>query len=601
MSSGIKLWSCAAVCADQVAREVVGLYRGERSLLVSRPWCAPSGVPVLQIANRRLFPLLASLISVADYHAVDGAWYGEVAADWKAVATISGMSRNTIGTSLQELMSDGFIHYIPAWGRVTPALIRIFPYNVKTGLRVFQVEASWLRAFITSLEPRTALYEAQGEGKSVDFVPVAGPKRLTGLGLKIAQAPVFVPKFVPHEPQAGAHGADDEMFIHFIEQIEGVAGLEDVFNYWSGSAPRIRKLPRSTSPGLGLVEGTPQTDWRSESWSQNGIEIKVVDVEPLPIKSDIGVLASWEIASEDPAEDAVATRAQVQGSSDSDAIKSTAPRAQNLGSTDQEAVSQAEENAAATRALAQGSTGYTDYNERSDADHHNRLLVDCTSPTAGLVQSAGGAPAAPPAAAPPAANGPYLRRSSQRQLLPGQVAAIYELRGPRLSDQVRRSLTTRQISCIEIYERLIGVPFCEKDVPFLDRALTLTSHAYVLRGIRDCSRYPDHNPGYWIVREGMSSVFNYIEQNKKLHAVAKGKKTKIASGMTKGLAESVRARRRLSISKGQAVPPSTPATSPQAPSSQPQAGIVSETTPAVQVDQSVVSAASGKRGPIWPS
>jgi|CXWL01.1.fsa_nt_gi hypothetical protein len=550
-STGISFWSCAASCADQKEREVVGLYRGNTPLLVSRPWCAPACSPVLQIATRKLFPVLSSLISVADYHQHEGAWYGEIATDWKAVAALSGISRNTITASLQDLMRAGFIHYEPAWGRVTPALIRVLPYNAKTGLRVFQIEASWLRAYILRVEPRLALFSAEAEGKSVEFKQLTPNRKLSSVRVRVMGAPISIPKSTHNEPNHWAHDipkveGNEEM----LQKLKGVAGLEDVFTLASGLAPDIKPLPMS--PAAGLIQVLPKDDWRAAAWSQDGVKVVVVDEELPPAPGDHGVLATWEVAAEDQAE-----KVEIE----------------------------AEQQAAdASRAQTQGSTGYTNDTQKSHQNDSNDYTVLGTSPNGGLMARPGaGAPAAPPAAAPPAANALFLRPASRRQLLPGQVVDLYRARGNRVSEATRRGMTVKEVSCIETYERLIGVPFCEQDVQFLEHALTITTHACVLRGIKDASRWPKDNPGFYTVRDGMKQVLNYIVSNRVLNSKSRGSKRVTQSGMDDGLQKKIRARRQGKgvPSKEPVVSPESPIVSPEASTVSPGSGIVSEKTPIV--------------------
>lgn len=144
-------------------------------------------------------------------------------------------------------------------------------------------------------------------------------------------------------------------------------------------------------------------------------------------------------------------------------------------------------------------------------------------------------------------------------------------------------MTVKEVSCIETYERLIGVPFCEQDVQFLEHALTITTHACVLRGIKDASRWPKDNPGFYTVRDGMKQVLNYIVSNRVLNSKARGSKRKTESGMDAGLQQKIRARRQGKgvPSKEPVVSPESPIVSPEASTVSPGSGIVSEKTPIV--------------------
>jgi len=541
MSQGIKLWACAALCQDQTEREVVGLYRGDRCLLVSRPWCAPSSVPVLQITTRRLYPLLAALISAADYHVHGGAWFGEIAIDWRAIAALSNMSQNTVSLSLQSLMRDGYIHYDPAAGRVNSTLIRIFPYHARSGVRLFQIEPSWLRGFIHQVEPRLALYEVKAEGKSLKFENLSGDRSQTAMGLKISAAPVFVP--VHNDPSARDHKEEETKEDEFISRLRGVPGLDEVYRMAAGAEPKLGdKDVQSMIPSAGINGSEVASDWRKTGWSQRGVEIMSAPEISIPKAGELGVIPTWAVVGEVVGD--AAAESEVSHSS-----------------------------------LALGCVGKTARDLKDLHDHHD---VGPLIPTAGIKDpgaGACGAASAPPPAAPPAANALYLRPKSERQLRQVQVDGLYELRGERVSNAARQRLTTKQISCVETYERLAGIPFCVEDMKFLDRALTLTSHVLVLRGIRDCSRFPEENPGFYIVRDGMKHILSYIEKNRMMHAKPKGKSRSAGSGMTPKIAQHIRDRKKNKLA-------AAPAPSPEPPV-QAASGIVSEASQGVPSESPV--------------
>jgi hypothetical protein len=111
-----------------------------------------------------------------------------------------------------------------------------------------------------------------------------------------------------------------------------------------------------------------------------------------------------------------------------------------------------------------------------------------------------------------------------------QLNGIYRVRGPRLTDDQRMGMTTVQVSCVETYERIAGVPFCRDDVPHLERALTLTGHTQVLRGIREASRFPESTPGFFIMKSGFAHVLRVIEGSKWLRTKARKSRVKVVAG-----------------------------------------------------------------------
>jgi len=85
-------------------------------------------------------------------------------------------------------------------------------------------------------------------------------------------------------------------------------------------------------------------------------------------------------------------------------------------------------------------------------------------------------------------------------------------------------MSTREVSCIETYERLAGVPFCAQDVPWLNKCLNYTSHEKVLRGIRRSSEFPLEDPGRYLFLKGMESVWSLVSKNKYFKANVSGGK-----------------------------------------------------------------------------
>lgn len=119
----------------------------------------------------------------------------------------------------------------------------------------------------------------------------------------------------------------------------------------------------------------------------------------------------------------------------------------------------------------------------------------------------------PPPSPPPAASARYLRPFSQRlrQLGQEQLAALHRQRGPRLSTEARAALPPTLARCVEDYERLIGVPFCESDLPPLRRAVDHHPVEFVRGQIRYCAREPRYNPGFYVVRDGMETILKSVE------------------------------------------------------------------------------------------
>ena len=494
--------SCAALCKDQVEREVVVFYRNGKPLLVSRSWCSPSGVPALQITGRALFSLLASLISVADYHSVDGIWYGEVAAYWGLIAAMSGMSRNTVIKSLKILMQEGFIHRHPAWSNSSPHLIRILPYNTKTGLRIFQVDPTWLRGFVVKIAPKLELFEAVASINSIEFKSLLAPVSMSRVAIRVGEAPVIVPELPGAKTSARSLDQEEDEVSKFIAEFEHIPELNGLFLFWSGMAPRMKNKPTFVRPNGGLSSAEEvDPEWKNTNWTQNGVPIKILDVELPPAATDFGVRPTWEIVGE-----LVACE-------------------QLLRSRDQGLV-------AGCRPAENEQSRHSSYND----------YVGPLRPNGGL---SGPVDAGALANEPPAANAIFLRRPTKRKLPPETLADIHRTRGARLSKDMRLSFTTQMASCIETYELFIGVPFCEADIPHLERCLTLTSHKNVLRGIRDQSAYPSVNPGNYVVRDGMSSVFTYIEKSKFLKVKTVGRKDKVTSGLTPEFAKKLRDKKRL--------------------------------------------------------
>ncbi len=293
MPEGIKLWACAAVCQDQTEREVIGLYRGEKCLLVSRPWRSPSSIPVLQFATRRYYPVLAAIISAADYHVHDGVWFGEIAFNWRVFAALTGMSQSTIYMSLKALALDRFIHYVPATGGADATLVRVFPHNARTGIRLFQIDPSWLPGFEVEVRPRLALYEVQTGTKVVEFLPLAPEVTMAAMSFTVSDAPMIMPAL--DIPGNRGSSETDENCDEFLIKLKGVPGLDELYRLNAGIDP---DMGETSSPNSGEEVSKAIADWRADGFSQRGIEVKLGDASgAVPQPGDLGLLSTWTVAA----------------------------------------------------------------------------------------------------------------------------------------------------------------------------------------------------------------------------------------------------------------------------------------------------------------
>jgi len=538
MQEGIKLWACAAVCQDQTEREVIGLYRGGKCLLVSRPWRAPSSIPVLQFQTRRYYPVLAAIISAADFHIHDGVWFGEIAFNWRVFAALTGMTQGTIYMSLKALAADRFIHYIPATGAADATLVRVFPHNARTGVRLFQIEPSWLPGFEVEVRPRVALYEVKTATKIVEFLPLVPDVTMAAMSFAVSSAPMIMPEIsIPVKRGSVV----DEVLINlpgkrgsvvkelkidvFLSRLKGVPGLDELYRLNAGIDPDIGE---SSSLDNGEEVNKAIADWRADGFSQRGIEVllgKPSGVAPKP--ADLGSLSTWAILAdavpEEPAEELPRNQGK-PGAETEESGSGTAP--------DRE-----------LDAAADGA-GQRELSERRLSIKY----VGPSSPKSGeaVLTGACGATAAPPPAAPPVASELFVMSKSERQLRQVQVDAIYKLRGERVNNARRKRMLASEVSCIETYERLAGIPFCAEDLPWLMKCLAFTSLVLVLRGIRNACRFPDNDPGRYVFTRGMKHVFNVIQKNKLLHAKARGGKKKaspVGSSRSKNVDDEMRAQR----------------------------------------------------------
>lgn len=533
MTEGIKLWACAAVCQDQTEREVIGLYRGGKCLLVSRPWRAPSSIPVLQFQTRRYYPVLAAIISAADFHVHDGVWFGEIAFNWRVFAALTGMTQGTIYMSLKALAADRFIHYIPATGGADATLVRVFPHNARTGVRLFQIEPSWLPGFEVEVRPRVALYEVKTATKIVEFLPLVPDVTMAAMSFAVSAAPMIMPAIdipgnrgsVVEEPKCDV----------FLIKLKGVPGLDELYRLNAGIDPDMGEL---SSPNSGEEVNKAIADWRADGFSQRGIEVllgKPSGVAPKP--GDLGSLSTWAMLA-----DAVP-----------DVPAEELPRDQGKPGAEASAAGPGAAPDQVLDAAADGA-GQRELSERRLSIKY----VGPSSPKSGEAWLTGacGAAAAPPPTAPPVASELFVMSKSERQLRQVQVDAIYKLRGERVNNARRKRMLASEVSCIETYERLAGIPFCAEDLPWLMKCLAFTSHALVLRGIRNACRFPDNDPGRYVFVTGMKHVFNVIQKNKLLHAKARGGKKKaspVGSSRSENVNKAIREQREALASKPQGV------------------------------------------------
>jgi len=110
--TNIYLWACAAFCSDQVEREVTGLYAQDKCLAVTRPWIAPVHAPIHAIRLKQDYALLHAIISAADFHLHDGAWFAELVLSPVGFAAISRSKRRKLGNGLRRLQREGYVRYV---------------------------------------------------------------------------------------------------------------------------------------------------------------------------------------------------------------------------------------------------------------------------------------------------------------------------------------------------------------------------------------------------------------------------------------------------------------------------------------------------------
>jgi hypothetical protein len=502
MSLDIRLWSCSAQCQDGVEREVLGLYRGDSCLLISRYWISLS--PGLQAELGQRFLLLQSLVSVADYSVHDGVWHGDIATDWRALAALTGHSHNTIAGHLTNLSNAGFIHRRAGSGAAKSSLIRIYPHNRETGRRQLQIEPSWLRAFISSVQPRVALAELVVKGKNnTEIKPLAKPQKQVTIAQIVQDAPIIISAL--QDPKSWGNVAEKKINTMLLN---GIAGIKEVEHYWriaQGMDPDLSIHNKDfVAPESGVkkseVDPQPGVRWHNQVF-EAGIEVIATDEIRAPLPTDIGVSPIWDLA-----------------------VGKGGPHflAPEVGVSMQEA------------------------KETLESSHLSICPPLAPKSGANGAPAFGGAaaPASPPPAAPPSASAHFVRPRSERQLSQEQLDGLYQLRGQRVPDKSRLSLSLAAQSCINAYERLAGVPFCRDDMKYLDKALTATSHSFVLRAIRDCAvRWPEDSPGYYLVREGFARVAKTIDDNKFLQVSAKKSRVKVTSGMSDTVSKEVRRRR----------------------------------------------------------
>jgi hypothetical protein len=584
------IWACSARCVDGKDRTVLALYRGEKTVLVQRPWIAPTTTLLLEPKLQRFVGFLRDLISVADYHAYKGVWYGEVAVDWRALSAISGgLGRNSIDTYLKAMSRADLILYRPGHSWTRPPLIRIYPYQRTTGIHLIEPEASWLRSFVTKITPKTVELEIEPQAKSINTQLI---RRLTATVAQnspcnlVSEAPIYVTEDST-EPNSWAlckvlsilPGNAD-----IIRTICGVPGLEDFANMNCGVDPAVgyHSSEPVTPESVAKARIEDSVNWRSE-WSENGISVVVAKDFQIPAPGDLGVVPSWELASDDINFPQSPSRGQVPSEGqEAGADFSQSPQRGLWVPTDNDTNQLNDISIKSDCDVNQ----LNDISIKSDCDVNQLtgLTIKCSlqaEPSTWALAGGAGAPVAgrtaPAPGAMPSASSDYIRAKSKRQLNQEQLSGLYRQRGPRLTDEQREERTTKEVSCIETYERLTGVPFCRDDVKFLENALTLTSHDLVLRGISYASKWPEP-PGYYVVKNGFAHVLRAIEKNKFLHLKAKKSRdrVKVGSGIS-DVKEKARDYKRADPAPGRAVP-SQDSSAPEKPAPAPSAAPAPEAT-----------------------
>jgi hypothetical protein len=411
--------------------------------------------------------------------------------------------------ALKELRDFGFIQYQPSTGGVRPNLIRIYPHNAKTGVRVLQVDERWVPGFILGVTPITKLFDVEVTDRVTTPKPLADKKPMAGMKLTIADAIVTIVHTGNRDgfPATGQETlllnrygfTDNVKGYEFIVKMKDVAGLDYIYRRECGLEPLLINQRGKAIPKDGEVLQEKPVEWRGDGSTVDGIEIKIVhDPKRIPQDNELGVSSSWEVAGDRVETDLDFSPPQISGTSDTTA-PGTAGDATGPEIPPRISVS------ACPQPYPQRPLGTTS------------LKIKEVVPGA----SADVATPAPPPSAPPSASAQFVRAQSERQLRQRQLESLYALRGARVTHQQRMLMSSAEVSCIETYERLSGVPFCLGDMPFLNQALTNTSHEKVLRAIRKSSGWPNEDPGEVIFLNGMKHVWNLIISNKYLRGSAK--------------------------------------------------------------------------------
>jgi len=534
MASKIAIWACSASCADGRDRTVLALYRDGRCLLVQRPWVAPTTTRLLDQDLHNYLPFFGALVSAADYRLYKNVWYGEIAVDWRTIAALASISRGTIETQLKAMAHAGMIFYHPGHSWFRPPLIRIYPYQKKTGIHLIEPEASWTRGFVSGITPRTLEIEMEprgARGREHAFhnrsasVPQA---RVCDL---VSEAPIVVSDEGDTDPSRWGLCRISHILpgnADIIRTICRVPELEDMANMCCGVDPAVGfDRPDPVSPEtMARERGKEVSNWRS-SWTESGISVVVSDANPTPEPGQLGVAPSWALVADAPVSPQTLADGVCPGTATDDVP--------GPGSV-------------SPQTSAAGVAPHTDNNQLTDSNNNqlinrdDKLKLLASDPNGwGLsperTRASLAAPAAPAPGPVPSASKDFVKAPAKRQLTQEQLNGLYRQRGPRLNDLQRGSLTVREGSCVETYERWTGVPFCRDDKAGLDSALTLTSHELVLRGIRRASVWPDP-PGYYVMKNGFAHVLSVIQNSKYLHI--KYKKSKQKAKVTSALSDDVK-------------------------------------------------------------
>ena len=447
----LSVWSCSARCADDTEREVLGVYQGTRCLLISRDWVGPTNPMIHTQGLPNAYPLLASMVSVADYHSRNEVWFGEIAATWLALAALSSGSRRNLHRHLQELSELGYIDYTAAKADARPSLIRIYPENRLSGDRVLSIRPDWHRDFVVSVDPRVLVADVETSGREPRWMPRVPPRADSTMADIVRDAPLFVSSVQVMPPASNLvakYRSGNRAVIESLVEV-GIF-VEKSLKIILGGSLSGAEADSETS------EAPSSCPWESEwrqRWTEGGRLVEIATDTPNPQAGQIGWEPSW-----------------------------LRPRIMNRDLRKQDSI-------------------------------ENELLRDGIQNESHVRAAFGGpapAPSAPPPGPPPAGNALFLRKRAERKLTAEDLAALHRRRGAWLDPARRKPLTRAQVALIEEYERVCAVPFCEADLQPLAQAQTIAPSEFIVSQIRECIRFPPQTPGYYVLRDGMAHVLNNV-------------------------------------------------------------------------------------------